>query len=158
VVSLGIALTGVLSHKYIRLYLARGSRSDPSAARVSPDQVNSNDPDALLREANRLSWLFNWPKAGPLYSRAEVLFRAKGDKRNEIYARVGHLRSQSETMSFVDLSQMIQKELDQPETKADPQLRLWVLAQKGYTDLEINVASATRRPGATSSERLFTRS
>ncbi len=139
VVSLGIALIGILSYKYVRLYFARISTPDPSAARISPGQLNSNDPDVL-----RLSWLFNWPKAGPLYSRAEALFKAKGDKRNEIYARVGHLRSQSETMSFVDLSQMIQKELDQPETKTDPQLRLWVLAQKGYTDLEINVASAKR--------------
>src|SRR5215831_16658183 len=116
VVSLAIALVGVLSYKYIRLYLSRAARSDSSTARVPPERLNSADPDALLHEANRLSWLFNWPKAGPLYARAEALFKAKGDKRNEIYARVGHLRSQSETMSFVDLSQMIQKELDQPET------------------------------------------
>ncbi|MFZ0759584.1 MAG: hypothetical protein WAM69_06485, partial [Candidatus Sulfotelmatobacter sp.] len=39
---------------------------------------------------------------------------------------------------------MIQKELDQPATKADPELRLWCLVQKGYTDLEINAASAKR--------------
>src|ERR1043166_552955 len=109
VVSLGIALIGILSYKYVRLYFARISTPDPSAARVSPSQLNSNDPDALLREANRLSWLFNWPKAGPLYSRAEAVFKAKGDKRNEIYARVGYLRTQSETMSFVALSPMIQK-------------------------------------------------
>ncbi len=47
-------------------------------------------------------------------------------------------------MSYVDVSQMIQKELDQPATKADPELRLWCLVQKGYTDLEINAASAKR--------------
>jgi len=98
----------------------------------------------LLAEANRLAWLFNWPKAEPLYARAEELFKAKGDARNEIYARVGRIRARSETMSYVDVSQMIQKELDQPATKADPELRLWCLVQKGYTDLEINAASAKR--------------
>lgn len=141
----GMFLLGVLSsQKYIRLYLGRTSKTDRIVAFIPSDQIDSASPEVLLAEANRLSWLFNWPKAGPLYSRAEALFKVRRDRRNEIYARVGHLRSQSETMSFVDLSQMIQKELDQPETKADPQLRLWVLAQKGYTDLEINVASAKR--------------
>ena len=97
-----------------------------------------------MGEANRLAWLFNWPKAEPLYVRAEQLFKAKGDTRNEIYARIGRIRAQSETMSYVDVSQMIEKEMERPIAKADPKLRLWCLVQKGYTDLEINAASAKR--------------
>src|SRR5208282_6352087 len=95
-------------------------------------------------EANRLAWLFNWPKAGPLYARAEELFRERGDTRNEIYARVGRIRAQSETMSWVDVSEMLGQQLEIPVVKSDPELRLWCLTAKGYTDLDINPASAKR--------------
>jgi CHAT domain-containing protein len=142
--SLAIALLGAISHKYIWLYASRKLKSNPVPAQFLPDLAASTDPNLLLTEANRLAWLFNWPKAEPLYARAEELFKEKGDTRNEIYARVGRIRARSETMSYVDVSQMIQKELDQPATKADPELRLWCLVQKGYTDLEINAASAKR--------------
>src|ERR1700675_42587 len=39
---------------------------------------------------------------------------------------------------------MIEKEMERPIVKGDPKLRLWCLVQKGYTDLEINAASAKR--------------
>jgi CHAT domain-containing protein len=102
------------------------------------------DASVLLAEANRLSWLFNWPKAEPLYIRAEELFKQKGDPRNEIYARVGRIRAQSESMSYLDVSRMIQAEIESAAAKADPKLMLWCLVEKGYTDIEINVASSKR--------------
>jgi len=142
--SLGIVLLGVLSQKYIRLYVGRVAKADRPATPISPAQISSANPETLLAEANRLSWVFNWPKAEPFYARAEEMFKSKQDSRNEIYARIGRIRARSETLSYVDVSQMIQKELDQPATKADPELRLWGLVQKGYTDLEINAASAKR--------------
>jgi CHAT domain-containing protein len=108
------------------------------------DAEASKNPETLLAEANRLAWLFNWPKAGPLYVRAEELFQEKGDTRNEIYARVGRIRAESETMSWVDVSELLGQQLEIPVVKSDPQLRLWCLAAKGYTDLEINPASAKR--------------
>jgi CHAT domain-containing protein len=104
----------------------------------------SRNPELLLTEANRLAWLFNWPKAEPLYIRAEQLFKEKGDTRNEVYSRVGRIRAQSETMSWVDVSEILGKELDLPIAKSDQKLRLWCLAAKGYTDLEINPVSAKR--------------
>src|SRR6202041_204739 len=116
----------------------------PLASDLLSDPRISNNPEALLAEENRLAWLFNWPKAEPLYVRAGELFKEKGDTRNEIYARVGRIRAQSETMSYVDVSQMIEKEMERPIVKSDPKLRLWCLVQKGYTDLEINPASAKR--------------
>ncbi|MGB6234000.1 MAG: CHAT domain-containing protein, partial [Candidatus Acidiferrales bacterium] len=106
------------------------------------DQKASSNPQLLLAEANRFSWLFNWPKAEPLYARAEELFKESGDARAEIYARVGRIRAQSETMSYVDVSETIGKELDDPVVKSDPELKLWCLAQKGYTDIEINPTAA----------------
>ena len=142
-ISLAIGLLGALFHKYIWMYASRKlSRSFRSS--LSQDPVAQTNPEAMLAEANRLAWLFNWPKAEPLYVRAGELFKEKGDTRNEVYARVGRIRAQSETMSYVDVSQMIEKEMDRPIAKGDPKLRLWCLVQKGYTDLEINAASAKR--------------
>jgi tetratricopeptide (TPR) repeat protein len=105
----------------------------------------SNNPDTLLAEANRLAWVFNWPKAEPLYVRAEELFKQRGDTRNEIYARVGRIRAQAEaSSSWVEVSEMLAQQLEFSVAKTDQRLRLWCLAAKGYTDLEINPRSAKR--------------
>jgi len=143
-ISLAIGLLGALSHKYVWMYASRKLKRNSLATHLSQNSVGETSPDLLLGEANRLAWLFNWPKAEPLYVRAEQLFKAKGDTRNEVYARIGRIRAQSETMSYVDVSQMIDKEIARPVTKSDPKLMLWCLVQKGYTDLEINAASAKR--------------
>jgi len=142
--SVAFAIFAAVSRKYIWLYVSR--KPDPRPQVVDPlhDAGASKNPDILLAEANRLSWLFNWPKAEPLYIRAEELFKERSDTRNEIYARVGRIRAQSETMSWVDVSAILGKQLEIPVVKSDPRLRLWCLAAKGYTDLEINSASAKR--------------
>src|SRR5216683_1478516 len=138
------ALVAGISHKYVWIYLTRKPVLRPLAQDLLSDPKTCNNPDALLEEANRLAWLFNWPKAEPLYVRAEELFREKRDSRNELYARVGRIRAQSERMSWVDVSDMLGQQLEVPVAKTDPRLRLWCLAAKGYTDLEINPASAKR--------------
>ncbi|HEU5402221.1 MAG TPA: CHAT domain-containing protein [Terriglobales bacterium] len=68
------------------------------------------------------------------------MFKKSGDKRDEIYAHVGELRARSETMSYTDVSEMIGRELADPVVKSHPRLKLWCLAQKGYTDIEISPA------------------
>ncbi len=142
---LSFALTLVVtSRKYIWMYLTWPPDPRPQVADLLRDPAASSNPEILLAEANRLAWFFNWPKAEPLYIRAEQLFKLKGDERNEVYSRVGRTRAQSETMSWVDVSEILGKELDLPIAKSDKTLRLWCLAAKGYTDLEINPASAKR--------------
>lgn len=131
-----------VSRKYAWLYLTRKPGPAPRMSDLLHDPRTSNDPEVLLEEANRLAWVFNWPRAGPLYARAAELFRRRGDTRNEIYARVGRIRSQSETMSWVEVSNILGQQLDLPVVKSDPKLKLWCLAARGYTDLEINPASA----------------
>ncbi len=138
------ALVAGISHKYVWIYLTRKPVLRPLAQDLLSNPKTSNNPEALLEEANRLAWLFNWPKAEPLYVRAEELFREKRDTRNETYARVGRIRAQSERMSWVDVSDMLGQQLEVPVAKTDPKLRLWCLAAKGYTDLEINPSSAKR--------------
>src|SRR5271157_1114230 len=102
----------------------------------------SNDPQVLLAEANRLYMLFNTHDAEPLYARAEQLFHARGDLRNELYAKIGRIRSQAETLSFVDISNFLELELQIPLVQGDPRLKLWCLAAKGMTDNEINAPGA----------------
>jgi CHAT domain-containing protein len=98
----------------------------------------STDPQALLGIADHFYWLNNGPAAAPLYARAEKLFSERGDVRNEIYAKVGRLRSEAETMSFVDLSRFLNEQLQNPIVQGDKRLRLWCLIAKGYTDIEID--------------------
>ena len=105
---------------------------------------SSTDAQALLSRANRFFWLNNGPKAAPLYARAEALFARQGDARNELYAKIGRLRSQAETMSFVDLSRILGEQLNNPILLNDKQLRLWCLAAKGYTDIEIDYQAEKR--------------
>src|SRR5713226_4756299 len=96
--SVVLVILAVVSRKYIWLYVSRKADPRPPVANLLLDADASNNPEILLAEANRLAWLFNWPKAEPLYVRAEKLFKEKGDTRNEIYARVGRIRAHAETM------------------------------------------------------------
>jgi CHAT domain-containing protein len=126
----------------------RHYRTDSGNATGSPINsavlLQSTDPQALLATANHFYWLNNGPAAGPLFARAEKLFAAESDSRNELYARVGRLRSQAETMSFVDLSRVLNEQLQNPIVQKDPRLRLWCLIAKGYTDIEIDYRASKR--------------
>jgi CHAT domain-containing protein len=104
----------------------------------------STDPQALLGAADHLYWLNNGPAAAPLYARAEQLFSERSDARNELHAKVGRLRSEAETMSFVDLSHFLNEQLQNPIVQSDKKLRLWCLIAKGYTDIEIDYRATKR--------------
>ena len=139
-----VGLLAFLSYRSIGIHrsLTAGKRVGRRAeARVAE---TSTDPQELLAEANRLYWLNNGPKAAPLYAKAEKLFAAQGDSRNELYAKVGRLRSEAETMSFVELSRVLNEQLQNPIVRNDPRLRLWCLIAKGYTDLEIDYRASKR--------------
>lgn len=111
----------------------------PLAAQSRPSDSN---PKRLIEKADRLAWLYNWYLAGPLYAEAEKLYEQAGDSRNELYAKIGRLRSEWETMSFPEVSEYLATELDSPLVQNDAQLRLWILDAKGAVDLEVNVTSA----------------
>ena len=119
-------------------------RETRTAHASSASSENSNNPTILLNEAVRLYWLNNGSRAAPLFARAAQLFAARGDARDEIYAQVGRVRSEAETMSFVDVSRFISEQLARPMVQNDPRLRLWCLAAKGYTDIEIDHNAAKR--------------
>src|SRR6202022_1165145 len=116
------ALVAGISHKYVWIYLTRKPVLRPLAQDLLSDPKTSNNPEALLEEANRLPWLFNWPKGGPPFVRAGDFFREKTDTRKETDARGGWIRAQSERMSWVDVSGMVGQQLEIPVAKSDPKL------------------------------------
>jgi hypothetical protein len=99
-----LILTTLLSSSYYAYSRYHGSPAfnirNPPHAVNAPE--TSRDATAFLTETIDLYWLNNGPKAAPLFARAEKLFAAEGDSRNELYAKVGRLRSEAETLSFVE--------------------------------------------------------
>ena len=53
-----------------------------------------SDPEKLIEQAERLSWVKAWARAAPLYAEAERLYAARGDRRNALYAQINYLRGQ----------------------------------------------------------------
>jgi len=128
------------SYCIVTIYRREANRSGLTSA----DVPRPADPQVLLKTADRFYFLNNGPAAGPLYSRAEKLFAERGDAQNELHAKVGQLRSEAETMSFVDLSHFLNEQLQNPIVQSDKKLRLWCLIAKGYTDIEIDYRSSKR--------------
>src|SRR5260370_15801753 len=126
-------------------YVVTAYRREATRMRLpSADVQQSADPQVLLKAADRFYFLNNGPAAAPLYARAESLFSQRGDTRNELHAKVGRLRSQAETMSFVDLSRFLNEQLQNPVVQGDTKLRLWCLVAKGYTEIEIDYRATKR--------------
>src|ERR1700685_74247 len=126
-------------------YVVTAYRREATRTRLtSADVQQSADPQVLLKSADHFYFLNNGPAATPLYTRAEKLFSERGDARNELHARVGRVRSDAETTSFVDLSRFLNEELQNPVVQADKKLQLWCLIAKGYTDIEIDYRAAKR--------------
>ena len=113
-----------------------------NASSINPS--SDDDPQLLVAKADHFFWLNNGPKAAPLYARAEKLFADKGNARGEIYARVGRLRSEADTMSFDQLSRLLNEELQNPIVRGDAKLQLRCLIAKGYTDIEIDYRATKR--------------
>ena len=120
------------------------AQNRPATFRDSADILLSTNAPLILDAADHFYWLNNGPAAAPLYARAEKLFSDNGEKRNELHAHIGRLRSEAEIMSFVDLSRYLAEELQTPLLRNDKDLRLWCLIAKGYTDIEIDYRATKR--------------
>ena len=129
-------------------YVVTAHRREATRIRLtSADVQHSADPQVLLTAADRLYFLNNGPAAAPLYARAENLFSERGDVRNELHSKVGRLRSEAETMSFVDLSRFLNEQLQNPIVQADKKLRLWCLIAKGYLHRRGSSGTLAHGPG-----------
>src|SRR5258708_11718581 len=97
---------------------------------LAAPQGSSVEPNHVLSEADRLEWLDNHAAAAPLYAEAERLFAVNGDRHQETHARIGRIRAESQTRSFLEVSALMAAELEQSVLQQDPRLKLWCLANK----------------------------
>lgn len=109
-----------------------------------PAVSRSKEPKQLLAEADRLAWLSNWQRAGELYGRAEQLAVQKGDKRDQLYATCGRLRSSIGLGSVSRTSVQLTQILQDPIGASDSRLRIRCLATKGEIEREDHPDSAYR--------------
>ena len=128
----GLATAVVVVLTTASYYVVTAYRREATRIRLtSADVQQSADPQVLLKAADHFYFLNNGPAAAPLYARAEKLFSERGDARNELYAKVGRLRSEAETMSFVDLSRILNEQLQNPIVQNDQETAPLVPDRKG---------------------------
>jgi tetratricopeptide (TPR) repeat protein len=108
----------------------------------SPASAQTVDPQSLIAEGERLVWLRAWTKAEPLFSQAERVFTASGDRRNALYAAVNALRGQLPRLPVPEVSERLAGYLEDPLVQADDRLRLRCLIIKGETDTDLDPALA----------------
>src|ERR1700685_1000672 len=141
----GLATAAAVVLTTASCYVLIAHRREATRIRLtSIDVQQSADPQVLLKAADRFYFLNNGPAAAPLYTKAEKLFSERGDAKDQLHAKVGQLRSEAETMSFVDLSRFLNEQLQDPTVQTDKKLRLWCLIAKGYTDIEIDYRASKR--------------
>ncbi|MGI9074119.1 MAG: CHAT domain-containing protein [Bryobacteraceae bacterium] len=105
-------------------------------------QASASDPRELLTEADNLAESGNWDKARDLYAQAEQEFRARGDTRDELYAKFGRLHRDVESGSYATVLREIEADLKRPVVASDPVLKVRALALKGTIDLNVDTAGA----------------
>ena len=84
---------------------------------TGPDLVHAQtqaDPQALLREGDRLAWMKAWSKAGPVFEQARKEFATRGDRRNELYAAINLVRVDLPRLAVPEASQRLEEYLDDP--------------------------------------------
>ena len=107
----------------------------------------SSAPEALLKQADDLSWLNSWIAAEPLYRRAELEFLRKHDLSKALYARVSQVPAQSESSTTVpNQIAILRADLDLPEAR-DPETRLRILTILGMLETNYDAAMARQTWG-----------
>ena len=104
----------------------------------------STNPKQLLAEADRLAWLSNWQRADDLYAQAEHVAIERSDKRDQLYARCGRLRSNMELEPLSQASEELAHILQDPIAANDSRLRIRCLATKGDIERDDHPDSAHR--------------
>jgi len=100
-------------------------------------------PDALLQQADEMSWLNSWIEAEPLYRQAEQEFTQRHQLSKALYARVSQMPAHSESStSLPSQIGLLRADLDLPEAR-DPETRLRILTILGM--FEVNYDSGMAR-------------
>src|SRR5579872_1375568 len=103
---------------------------------------SSQAPEALLRRADDLSWLNAWIQAEPLYHKAELEFRERGDLSASLYARVSQVPAESESSTTVPHQiASLRQNLQQPQAR-DAGTRLRILTILGMLETNYDAGMA----------------
>lgn len=103
--------------------------------------AQSSEAQAALNRAMQMADLYNWADAVSEFETAERLFKASGDERNAMFARLGRLRANVERQqrSLHEISAELDIALaSDPLLISDKYLRMFCLIIKGDIDTEIN--------------------
>lgn len=103
-----------------------------------------SDSPATLAEADQLSWLGNWFAAAPLYGTAEAKFHSVGDFDKEAYAHIGVIRAEAVHTPYDQVLSALDATLKEPSVARNLRLRMWCLAQKASTEIDIDSNAAKR--------------
>ena len=104
--------------------------------------LHAQTANDLLVQADRLAEQGSWSKARPIYANAEAEFQRVGDRRNEIYAKLGRLHGDVQAGSYRATREEVVRTLDDRNVQSDPQLKIQALALLGNIDLNGNTAAA----------------
>ena len=100
-------------------------------------------PEALMKQADEMSWLNSWIEAEPLYRQAEQEFTRRHQLSKALYARVSQMPAHSESSTSIPSQiALLRQDLDLPEAK-DPETRLRILTILGM--FEVNYDSGMAR-------------
>lgn len=103
---------------------------------------SSHAPDALLRQADDLSWLNSWIQAEPLYRRAENGFLQRHELSKALYAHVSEIPAQSESSTtFPNQIALLRQDLNLPQAR-DPETRLRILTILGMLETNYDASMA----------------
>jgi len=106
-------------------------------------RLTSDNAEALLRRADKMSWLNSWIAAAPLYWQAELQFIQRHQPSKALYARVSQMPAYSESSTTIPSQiALLRTDLNLPEAQ-DPETRLRILTILGM--LEVNYDSEMAR-------------
>jgi CHAT domain-containing protein/tetratricopeptide (TPR) repeat protein len=104
----------------------------------------ATDPEALLKEADRLAELGNLNRARDLYAEAETLFGQNGDRAKMFHAKFGRLRRDVEKGPYDSYLQLIAESLIDPVVSADPLLQIRGLSVQGLIHMNLDGKAARK--------------
>ena len=116
---------------------------------------NPDSPEALLKRADKMSWLNSWIAAAPIYRQAELQFLQEHNLSKALYTRASQMPAQSESSTTIPSQiAVLRHDLILPEAR-DPETRLRILTILGM--LEVNYDSGMAHQTWTEVESLAIR-
>lgn len=103
---------------------------------------DSQAPEALLKQADDLSWLNSWIQAEPYYRRAEIGFRSRGESSKALYAQVSEMPAKSESSATIPSQiAVLRQDLSLPAAR-NPETRLRILTILGMLETNYDAGMA----------------